>query len=588
MSCRLTPLARLAVFARHKLVRCFIASVLCFASGQAIATITTPSLTPTKMTPAKPAEHPEQIEPEQDPVAEIYRHAGATLLWSAFGQPRENAFNAIELLANAGEQGIDPERYATSTLYDLIVNLETPAELLTFDRLLTTAVWTFNEDLRRGHNPAHRKAQQPARVADAVLSALADAITQDQLAKHLEAHIPRFENYRQLQQTLETYRDYQRLDGWSVLPADMRLKPGDTHSAIPALRQRLAMTDNFQDSSPTSETFDVPLQEAVMHFQSRHQLLVDGHVGPATLARLNVTVEDKIRWVSLNLARLRALPPELPDDHLQVNIPEFELRLFRDNIETLNMGVVVGSRRNPTPPMQDRLRHLVFNPYWYPTRRITVNEILPRLKRDPEYLQRSQFEMLERESKTVVDSTSMNWQNVNARRFPYRFRQIPGEKNSLGQVKFIFPNRQSIYLHDTPSRDLFKERVRAFSHGCVRVEKPTELATQLMEWDRGWTEAEVLADIDAEKRKLRKFQREMDIYLLYQTVAVRDNRVNFYPDIYRHDRSRGLETPYAPAIAARLNGSSNLGPALSSTHPSTPPTALTPARPPQPDSLAGR
>ena len=312
------------------------------------------------------------------------------------------------------------------------------------------------------------------------------------------------------------------MDGWSALPTDLRLQLGDQHTAIPALRQRLVMTDGLAEDANVSTHYDAPLQAAVMRFQARHQLQTDGEIGPATLAQLNVPVEEKIRALQLNLARLRSLPVELPADRIQVNIPEFELRLYRDDVETLNMNVVVGSKRNPTPPMQDRLRHLVFNPYWYPTRNITVNEILPRLKRDPGYLKRSRFELLKRGSKTVVNSQSINWQQVDARKFPYRFRQTPGAKNSLGQVKFIFPNKQSIYLHDTPSRKLFSKRVRAFSHGCVRVEKPTELATELMAWDRGWTKAEVLADIGAAKRKLRKFREKMDIYLLYQTAAIRD------------------------------------------------------------------
>lgn len=490
----------------------------------------------------------------QDPVAEIYQHAKRPLLWSAFGHPTETAFDAIDALAKATEHGLDPERYATTALYELVTELNTGADLAAFDQLLTTAIWTYNEDLRRGEAPtAGRNAKLP-RVADDVIVALADAINNDALNAHLESHVPQFPSYQRLQQALETYRGYQLMDGWASLPNDTRLKPGDQHPSIPLLRQRLALTDGLDENSLTSEHFDAPLEAAIKRFQERHQLQADGEVGPATLAKLNVSVSSKLRWLSLNLARLRELPTQLPDDRIQVNIPEFQLRMYRDTAQTLTMGVVVGSKRNPTPSMQDRMRHLVFNPYWYPTRKITVNEILPRLKRDPDYLKRSQFEMIERRSKKVVDAAAINWQDVKARKFPYRFRQIPGEKNSLGQVKFIFPNTQAIYLHDTPSKNLFSERVRAFSHGCVRVEKPTELATHLMAWDRGWTETDVLADIGAAKRKLRKFKREMDIYLLYQTVAVRNERVTFFPDIYRRDRAPRISQLQAPAVAAALQG----------------------------------
>jgi len=506
----------------------------------------TPALASAKLATEQTA----PTQPAQDPITTIYQQDHEALLWSAFGHPKELAYTAIELLASAGEHGLNPERYATSLLYSRIDQIASDADLAAFDRLLTAAIWSFNEDLRLGNQHQTTRQATPAHTDTQALTALVNAIKQDKLSAHLDAHSPRFASYQQLQEALATYRDYQLMDGWSALPTDLRLTLGERHAAVPALRQRLAMTDALAEDAISSTEFDAQLQAAVMRFQARHQLQTDGEVGPATLAQLNVPVEDKIRALQLNLARLRALPDELPADRIQVNIPEFELRLYRDDIETLNMNVVVGSKRNPTPPMQDRLRHLVFNPYWYPTRNITVNEILPRLKRDPGYLQRSRFELLKRGSKTVVNSESINWQEVEARNFPYRFRQTPGAKNSLGKVKFIFPNKQSIYLHDTPSRSLFSKRVRAFSHGCVRVEKPTELATELMAWDRGWTRAEVLADIGKAKRKLRKFKREMDNYLLYQTVAIRGEPVNFFPDIYRHDRRQQTATAFAPAVAA--------------------------------------
>jgi len=556
MSCRFTSLAPAARFFRPHNVPGALALSLpklsCAKLSCALLLTLVPAVVSAK--PVNPANIPP--EPVQNPVTEIYRHADAPLLWSAFGSPKERAYSAIELLANAGEHGLDPERYATSTLYARIEQISSDAEVAAFDKLLTAAIWSFNEDLRLGDTATKKQTKkiiQPDRPVDQnALTALTEAIAEDRLDTHFAGLTPRFSGYKQLQEALATYRDYRLMEGWATLPADMHLKPGDTHTAVPTLRQRLVMTDGLEEEALFSEQFDAPLQAAIVRFQTRHGLQPDGEIGPATLAQLNVSVDDKIRSLRLNLARLRTLPAELPADRIQVNIPEFELRLYRDNAQALNMNVVVGSKRNPTPPMQDRLRHLVFNPYWYPTRKITLNEILPRLKRDPDYLERSQFEMIERGSKTVVSSKSIDWQDVNARKFPYRFRQVPGDKNSLGRVKFIFPNKQHIYLHDTPSRSLFSKRVRAFSHGCVRVEKPKELATELMAWDRGWTKAEVLADIGAAKRKLRKFKQEMDIYLLYQTAAVRDGRVNFFPDIYRHDRNRLTTTTRAPAVAALL------------------------------------
>lgn len=555
MSCRFTLLAPLARLFRPDVARGACAPSVSSAFTPSIAWMSCAllfSLTPA-LAQATPAAEPSTASvPLQDPVAEIYRQADTKLLWSAFGRPTESAFNAIELLAGASDHGIDPQRYATEHLYSRIDQATNAAELSEFDKLLTAAIWSFNEDLRLGNDALKSRTNVPAATDPEALAALVDAIKKQELTSHMEAHIPRFERYTQLQEALEIYRDHRLMEGWKQLPADFHLAAGDSHSAVPLLRQRLVMTDGLAENLIFSAEFDAPLQEAIKRFQARHRLQVDGEIGPATLAQLNVSVDEKIRALRVNLARLRTLPAKLPADRILVNIPEFELRLYRDDVETLNMNVVVGSKKNPTPPMQDRMRHLVFNPYWYPTRNITVNEILPRLRRDPGYLQRSRFEMLAFGSKKVVNTQSINWQDVDARKFPYRFRQKAGAKNSLGQVKFIFPNKQHIYLHDTPSRSLFAKRVRAFSHGCVRVAKPKELATELMAWDRGWTKAEVLAEIGSTKRKLRKFKQEMDIYLLYQTAGVRDGQVNFFPDIYRHDRNQLTNRAHAPAVAALI------------------------------------
>jgi len=367
--------------------------------------------------------------------------------------------------------------------------------------------------------------------------------------------LPTFEGYQQLQAALDQHKDYDLLGGWEALPADMLLEPGDSHPAVIQLRSRLTMTDALPEENLGSDIYDEQVQSAILRFQARHGLAVDGEIGPATLRTLNITSAEKIRLIGLNLARLRQLPTELPEDYISVNIPEFKLRLYRDAEEALNMGVVVGAKKTPTPAMRDKMRHLVFNPYWYPPRGITVKEILPKLRRDPSYLKRSGFELLN--GKKVVDANKIDWANVSSRRFPYRVRQVPGKKNALGQVKFIFPNKRAIYLHDTPSRKLFAKRVRAFSHGCVRLEKPQELASALMNWDRGWTKTEVRKDITAKKRKLRKFKEKMDIHLLYQTASVNDGVISFHPDIYGHDHAAKSSPLLAPVVASALPGRQN-------------------------------
>jgi len=487
----------------------------------------------------------------------------SNLLWTSHRAPLERAYEALESLQRAPEHGLNPERYAVEALYDLLEVAHTKKQIREFDELLTAAVWSYNEDLRVG--AAHEKAKKRSKKSklkkttrkvnlDAVRSLVA-AIENDTIGLHLESLIPAFDGYAHLQAALDQHNDYHLLGGWDTLPADMLLKPGDEHPAVAQLRNRLIMTDGLAENAVGSYVYDEQVQEAIVRFQKRHGLAVDGEIGPATLRTLNITSAEKVRLIGLNLARLRQLPKDLPADRISVNIPEFKLRMYRDAEETLNMGVVVGTKKTPTPAMRDKMRHLVFNPYWYPPRGITVNEILPKLRRDPGYLKRSGFELLR--GKKVVDASKIDWSNVSARQFNYRVRQIPGNKNALGRVKFIFPNKRAIYLHDTPSRRLFAKRVRAFSHGCVRLEKPQELASALMNWDRGWTNDDVRADITAKKRKLRKFKEQMAIHLLYQTASVNDGVISFHPDIYGHDKDAKGRALLAPIVAAALPGKQN-------------------------------
>lgn len=548
------------------LVRACSCALLALSAGLAQANVATKSSTqPLAIAPpaALTSSAMDEVLQEKpvDPVTQIYAASKKTLMWSAYGQPKELAYEALEALQRAPEHGLDPRRYAIDTLYELIQNAQSEQQLIELDRLLTAAVWSFSEDLRIGS--AHEKirkrrerdeAEQArktyADVDKKALTALTKAIVSEELRSHLDALPPTFTGYKELQSVLDTYTDFHLLGGWDELPADMFIKPGDSHPSMNALRYRLIMTDGLPPEATGSDLYDEQVEQAIVRFQTRHGLAADGEIGPATLKALNVAAAQKIESINLNLARLRQLPKELPEDHIAVNIPEFKLRMFRNAEEALTMGVVVGSRRTPTPAMQDKMRHLVFNPYWYPPHNITVQEILPKLRRDPSYLERTGFELLQ--GKTVVDAKTVKWKEMPARNFPFRLRQIPGEKNALGAVKFIFPNKKAIYLHDTPSRKLFAERVRAFSHGCIRLEKPTELATALMDWDRGWTEEEVLADITAAKRKLRKFKEKMPIYLLYQTAAIENGVVRFYPDIYGHDRSQTSLPKMAPLVAKTL------------------------------------
>jgi len=496
---------------------------------------------------------------ETDPTTQAVEKQLPPLYWSSHGHPKEAAYELLFALEKSPSHGIPPSRYAISKLYETLEQTPTPENLRYLDDLFTTALWTYTNDLING-NALLRTSKMEARtqplpsieVSNDLYRKMIEALRQDGLAHFIKQVQPNLPEYLELQAALERYRELELLGGWPQLPRDTWLKPKMQDKRVSLLRERLGIIDpDIGSPAGHPHVFDDELMAGVIRFQRRHGLTADGEVGPVTLATLNVTATEKVRRIALNLNRLRQLPEVMPKDYIRVNIAEYDLQLVRDGNETLRMPVIVGSRDKPTPSMANKVRHLVFNPYWYPPHNISVQEILPRLKREPEYLERLGFDVLR--GKTVVDASEINWQDYSWRSFPFRFRQRPGENNSLGRVKFIFPNSEAVYLHDTPKRALFEEPLRARSHGCVRLAKPLELATALMDWDRGWSDEDVQEDIDKAKRKLRKFKTRMDIYLLYLTTRVDGATVRFLPDIYRHDRIQAQWQKPAPALTRYLD-----------------------------------
>jgi len=490
---------------------------------------------------------------------EVSVKAPKALLWSAYDQPKESAHDLLLVLEQSQQHGLQPQRYAVDELYEALERAAEGSDLRRFDDLFTAALWTYAQDMRDGQAllrpdlaPANSDAAAAPDKQSELYQQIQSSLENDNVADFLTSLVPTLPEYEQLQAALERYQELDLLGGWEKLPANTSLKPGDSDEVVLALRTRLAINDENVDLRPLTDAqvYDASLLAAVERFQARHGLPADGEVGPKTLAALNMSAAEKVRVIEFNLNRLRQLPDELPEDYILVNIPQYELELVRADAQSLRMPVVVGSKRTPTPPMMDKIRHLVFNPYWYPPRGISVGEILPRLKREPEYLEKMGFDVLR--GKKVVDASKINWKDYTWRNFPYRFRQRPGKKNSLGRVKFIFPNAHAVYLHDTPQRALFSQPDRARSHGCVRVGRPLELASALMEWDRGWSDQEVHQDLNRAKRKLRKLNERLDIYLMYLTARVDNGELRFLPDIYRHDSPVKTWREPAPAVARYL------------------------------------
>lgn len=311
----------------------------------------------------------------------------------------------------------------------------------------------------------------------------------DDFAAFLDDLAPANREYRSLRRALAAYRAIEAQGGWPRLKGRQTLRRGMYGSEVAVLRHRLAATGDLKDAGEDPRQFDGSVEQAVRAFQARHGLAVDGVVGPRTRAALNVPVELRVRQLLINLERARWLTKDFGQRYLIVNLADFRLRAIDGGRTVLDMRVVVGLPYRSTPVFSDEVTYVHFNPYWNVPPSIAKKDILPRVKRDPGYLVRRSIRVFSDWSGNAreLDPWSIDWSRFNSSYFPYKLRQDPGPQNPLGRVKFMFPNKYSVYLHDTPSRGLFDHPVRAFSSGCIRVEKPVDLAAFLLGDDPKWT-----------------------------------------------------------------------------------------------------
>ncbi|MDQ3291909.1 MAG: L,D-transpeptidase family protein, partial [Bacteroidota bacterium] len=278
--------------------------------------------------------------------------------------------------------------------------------------------------------------------------------------------------------------------------------------------------------------------QALQKFQQRYGLPVTGKVDTKTLTALNVPVEKRIQQVILNLERMRWLPRQKGATVITVNIPEFKLRVWEQKKPVLEANVVVGKIGHTTPIFEDSLETIVFSPEWNVPNQIAVNEILPKLQENPNYLHKNNFEVYKsfKANAKPINPYSVNWKNVSPENFTYRFVQKANKKNSLGAVKFLFPNPLNIYIHDTPAKQLFKENQRAYSHGCIRLENPGKLAARLLKNEANWTEAKIQEKMHLTESTEVELSKKVKVEITYLTAFVQNGKLNFRDDVYGYDQ----------------------------------------------------
>jgi murein L,D-transpeptidase YcbB/YkuD len=338
--------------------------------------------------------------------------------------------------------------------------------------------------------------------------------------------------YERFKTALADYRAIEANGGWPSVPAGPTLQPGAVDERVPTLAARLAVTGDLPAAAaPYGTLYDEPLAAAVRRFQGRHGLAADAAVGPATLAALNVPVATRVEQLRVSLERARWVFYDPDSEFLVVNVAGFQLYHVRRGEILWRTRVQVGQPFRQTPIFRAEMTYLVVNPTWTVPPTVFRNDILPAVRRNPAYLASRNIDVFDARG-AAVDPGTVDWSGRNP---PYRLVQRPGPDNALGRIKFMFPNEHAVYLHDTPSRDLFSRDSRAFSSGCIRVENPLELAEQLL-GERG--RARLEARIASGRTETVFLDNPMTVMLLYWTAEVdAGGRVSFFPDVYQRDAS---------------------------------------------------
>ena len=476
------------------------------------------------------------------------------------GGPNASARDALRLLADAGADGLAPRDYQAAELAEQAAALAVApgaaaSRQPAFERDLEAATQRYLHDLHLGRiNPralGFRVARPGAAAPDfaALLQAAAAAGRLPQVVAELR---PQLGQYAKLREALARYRVLAADGSLGHLPVAAPVKRGETYRGGAALHRLLvALGDLPADAPPPTDREDAMLTEGVRRFQNRHGLAADGVIGRATLAALNVPLAHRVQQLELTLERLRWLPDLGARPFVGINIPMFRLWAWDPAAPvgaSISMGVVVGRALNTqTPVLSEEMRYLIFRPYWNVPRSILRNEVLPALARDPGYLQRNDMEIVRGGGDDAQAVAASNENLAALREGGLRLRQRPGPKNSLGLVKFIFPNDANVYLHDTPAAQLFGRARRDFSHGCVRVEDPVALAHWVLKDEPGWTRERIEAAMAGTSSLRVDLTRPLPVILFYMTAMVMpaDQTLHFVDDIYRHD------TRLARALATR-------------------------------------
>jgi len=476
-------------------------------------------------------------------VRNFYAPRAYAPAWLANGRPTPQAMAVIAILDGADAKGINAIDYDATRWPERIRGLAggSAEAQARFDLALSASLMRYISDLHIGRiNPRNLRFDLDIETKKYYLPHLLDEIHKAPDPRTiLDTVEPPYDEYKRLQAALATYR---RLAAESAmekpLPEVKSLKPGEAYAALPQLAQRLRRLGDLKADADAT-VYGGALADAVKRFQARHGLAADGVISAKTFKQLNVPLGVRVRQIEWALERWRWAPADFDRPPIVVNIPEFILRAWSDQRghAGLTMRVVVGQAfQHQTPVFEAAMRYVVFRPYWNVPPTIQSKELVPHAAKDPNYLERNGYELVSADDKPLPSSKVDAAILARLRSYDLSVRQKPGPNNALGLVKFMFPNQNNVYLHSTPSQELFSRSRRDFSHGCVRVEDPSALAAWVLREQPQWTPEKIKAAMNGKEPSQVNLHEPIPVLIIYTTVTVDDDgTVRFFEDIYGHD-----------------------------------------------------
>ena len=468
-----------------------------------------------------------------DLMKNFYRQRNYHYAWvSGDGRLTEQAGNFL----NMTQQDSNAVRASLQQLYDKVTQDSgrvAAADISRMEMMLTGQFFDYGSKEWGGMTADTAKDLEwfiPRKKLD--MESLLDSLVQGP-GNTFEEPVNRY--YITLRDALKKLADMEKKGRWDTIHADKKIyKKGDTAAVISVVKNRLHAWGDLLVAD-TSSLFTPALDTALRSFQERMGLTVNGTIQQPVINALNVPLEKRMQQVLLNMERMRWVPVEPGNNYLLVNIPEFKLHVYEGGKLTWSCNVVVGKPGASTVIFTKLMKFVVFSPYWNVPPGILANEVLPAVKRNSGYLSRQNMEVVGSGGK-VIPAGSINWNKYSGSGFPYIIRQKPGRSNALGKVKFLFPNEYNIYLHDTPSRGLFGETKRSFSHGCIRVAEPRRLAEWLLRNDPAWTPEKIEKAMNGDKEKFVSLKDQVPVFIGYFTAFVNSKgQLNFRDDVYGHD-----------------------------------------------------